>query len=289
MKNNCVIIDGKKIAESILERASDSVKKLTERYNIKPGLAVIQVGDNEASTIYVRNKIASAKKVGIETFLNHLPKDITQDELISCIKTLNKDKNVDGILIQLPLPSHIDTDLVLNYIAPEKDVDGFTYINVGKLYSGVNGLESCTPQGAMILIKHVLGEDLSGKKAVVLGRSRIVGRPMVAMLIRENCTVTAAHSYSRNIEAEVKSADILVSATGVPNFVKGEWLKDGCCVIDVGIIRVDNKLYGDVDFESASKVAGYITPVPGGVGPMTVACLMMNTLQACCQIHKFDL
>jgi methylenetetrahydrofolate dehydrogenase (NADP+)/methenyltetrahydrofolate cyclohydrolase len=284
VKNNCTIIDGKNIAESLLEYVSDRVVHLKKSFNITPGLAVIQAGNNEASNIYVRNKMLSAQKVGINTFPNLLPEDVTTNELISIIESLNNKLEVHGILVQLPLPKQVDSDLVLNAINPEKDVDGFTYVNVGRLYSGVNGLESCTPQGAMMLIKHVLGNDLSGKKAVVLGRSRIVGRPMVAMLIRENCTVTVAHSYSINIEAEVKSADILVSAVGVPNFVKGEWLKEGCCVIDVGIIRLENKLYGDVDFESASKVAGYITPVPGGVGPMTVACLMKNTLKACCQI-----
>lgn len=274
------IIDGRKIADELLDGMRSSITSLKENHNITPGLAVIQVGNDPASTIYVRNKMRCAVGIGIKTFPHLLSDLTTTGELLDLIKSLNNNHEVHGILIQLPLPGSVETDLVLNAIDPDKDVDGFTWVNIGKLNSWVPCVESCTPQGAMILIKHALGDNLSGKKVVVLGRSRIVGRPMAAMLIRENCTVTIAHSYSQQIADEVKSADILVSATGVPNLVKGSWLKPGVCIIDVGIVRIDDKLYGDVDFEEAVKVAGYITPVPGGVGPMTVACLMSNTIKA---------
>jgi len=274
------IIDGKKIAGELLATLRAQVISLKDECAITPGIAVIQVGDDPASTIYVRNKMRCAVEIGIKTFPNLLPSGITTEELLDLVAQLNNNPDVHGILVQLPLPPSVNTDLVLNAIKPQKDVDGFSWVNVGKLNSWVPCLESCTPQGAMILIKHALGEDLSGKKAVVLGRSRIVGRPMAAMLIRENCTVTIAHSYSQQIADEVKSADILVAATGVPNLVKGSWLKPGVCVIDVGIVRIEDKLYGDVDFAEAIKVAGHITPVPGGVGPMTVACLMRNTIKA---------
>lgn len=274
------IIDGRKIADELLETLTGQVIALKQDRNIMPGLAVIQVGEDPASTIYVRNKMRCAMDIGIKTFPYLLTDRVKTTELLELIELLNNSTDVHGILVQLPLPTSIDTDLVLNTIDPKKDVDGFTWVNIGKLNAWAPCLESCTPQGAMILIKHALGEDLSGKKAVVLGRSRIVGRPMAAMLIRENCTVTIAHSYSQAVANEVKSADILVAATGVPNLVKGSWLKPGVCVIDVGIVRIDDKLYGDVDFSEAVTIAGHITPVPGGVGPMTVACLMSNTIKA---------
>lgn len=273
------IIDGKAIAAGLCEKLRVEVVKLNNR-GVVPGLAVIQVGKDPASTIYVRNKMKCASDIGIKPFSYIYPNGIEQNELLEIIQSLNENSEVHGILVQLPLPPSMNSDLILNAIDPNKDVDGFTWVNIGKLNSWVDCLQSCTPQGAMMLIKHALGDNLSGKKAVVLGRSRIVGRPMATMLIKENCTVTIAHSYSYQIAEEVRSADILVSATGVPNLVRGEWLKPGVCIIDVGIVRIDDKLYGDVNFSEAIKIAGYITPVPGGVGPMTVACLMSNTIQA---------
>lgn len=280
------IIDGKKISTQLLHSLGMEIHQLKYKSIITPGLAVIQVGNDAASTIYVRNKIKCATAVGIDIFPHFFKEEATTSEIIDAINQLNNDDKVHGILVQLPLPAHMDVDLIVNTIDPKKDVDGFTWLNIGKLKSWVDCLEPCTPQGAKMLIKHAVGDDLSGKRVAILGRSRIVGRPMASMLLRANCTVTVLHSQSHNISDEVKRADIVIAATGVPNLIQGDWIKPGACVIDVGIIRIRDKLYGDVNFEEVKKVAGHITPVPGGVGPMTVACLMKNTVKAAKQIMK---
>jgi methylenetetrahydrofolate dehydrogenase (NADP+)/methenyltetrahydrofolate cyclohydrolase len=278
--SDCKVIDGKKIAQELLSNLEIMLAELKTNHSLVPGLAVIQVGNDPGSNIYVRNKLACANKIGVKAFPFNLNNAISTDELVAIIEDLNNNMEIHGILIQLPLPAQINVEKTLNSVDPNKDVDGFTWNNLGKLYAGSPGIEPCTPQGSMILIKNAIGNDLTGKKAVVLGRSLIVGKPMAAMLIRENCTVTLAHSHTKNLAEEIKTADILVSATGIPGLIRGNWLKSGACVIDVGIIRINDKLYGDVNFEEASKIAGYITPVPGGVGPMTIACLMNNTIKA---------
>ncbi len=279
--SSAVIIDGKKIADAKALEISAQVQELSAKYGIVPGLAVILVGDNQASHIYVASKVHKAKELGISIFPHILDENTKQRDLLSLIETLNTDKNINGILVQLPLPHHLDQNIIINAIDPEKDVDGFTVRNVGLLNTWQDCLEPSTPQGALILIKKCLGDDISGKKAVVLGRSLIVGRPMASILVRESCTVTLLHSRSMNIVTECKSADILVSAIGQPGFIKDSLVKKGACVIDVGTTRVDGKIIGDVDFEAVSKVAGYLTPVPGGVGPMTVICMLANTIKAC--------
>jgi methylenetetrahydrofolate dehydrogenase (NADP+)/methenyltetrahydrofolate cyclohydrolase len=279
--SSAVIIDGKKIADKKALVIASQVRTLNSTYSITPGLSVILVGSDQASHIYVENKMRRAKELGINIFPHILPEDTKQDDLIKLIKFLNQDKEVNGILVQLPLPSHLNQNAIINTIDAGKDVDGFTVENVGLLNSWQDCLEPSTPQGVLILIKKCLGHDLSSKKAVVLGRSQVVGRPMASILVRENCTVTLLHSKSINIAEECKNADILVSAIGQPGFIKADLVKKGACVIDVGITRVDGKLLGDVDFEEVSKVAGFLTPVPGGVGPMTVVCMLANTIKAC--------
>ncbi|MDF3047348.1 MAG: methylenetetrahydrofolate dehydrogenase [Candidatus Midichloriaceae bacterium] len=275
------IIDGKKIASEEAVKLSSKVQLLKSKHNIIPGLAVILVGNDPASHIYVASKIRRAKEVGISIFQHLLPENISQIELLELIERLNKDSKVNGILVQLPLPEHLIQNVIIDSINPDKDVDGFTVYNVGRLNTWQDCLEPSTPQGALILIKSVLGNDLAGKKAVVLGRSLIVGRPMASILVRESCTVTLLHSKSQNIESECKNADILVSAIGSPGFITANLVKPGACVIDVGITRVDDKIVGDVDFNEVSNVAGFLTPVPGGVGPMTVICMLMNTIKSC--------
>lgn len=270
------IIDGKKIAENIRVQIKSeiSAKKLT------PGLAVVFVGDNPASEVYVRNKKKACTEVGIKSFEHKLPETTSESELLKLIKKLNGDRNVHGILVQLPLPKKIDQENILNSILPEKDVDGFHPVNLGKLVSGQAGTRPCTPLGIIELIKST-GVEIKGKHAVVVGRSNIVGKPVAIMLLEEHATVTICHSRTENLPDVVRSAEILVAAIGKPQFIKGDWIKNGAVVIDVGINRLpDGKMVGDVDFEEAKKRAGWITPVPGGVGPMTIAMLLKNTLMS---------
>ncbi|MCV6611254.1 MAG: bifunctional methylenetetrahydrofolate dehydrogenase/methenyltetrahydrofolate cyclohydrolase FolD [Amphritea sp.] len=275
------IIDGKAFAANLRQDIAKEVDALKEK-GITPGLAVVLVGEDPASQVYVRSKGKQTVEVGMSSFSHKLPESTTQEELLNLINKLNNDDSVNGILVQLPLPAQIDSDTVLNSIAPEKDADGFHPMNVGLFTTGGIGSVPCTPLGCLMMLKDHLG-DMSGKRALVLGRSNIVGKPMGTLLLNENCTVTMAHSRTADLEEECRRADILVAAVGRPEMVKGSWIKPGATVIDVGINRVDKedggyRLVGDVEFASASEVAGAITPVPGGVGPMTIACLLLNTL-----------
>ncbi|MBL4804531.1 MAG: bifunctional methylenetetrahydrofolate dehydrogenase/methenyltetrahydrofolate cyclohydrolase FolD [Alphaproteobacteria bacterium] len=271
------LIDGKAFAAALREDLAAEVKKL----GITPGLAVILVGEDPASQVYVRNKIKACEKCGMKSSEFVLPADAPQEEVQSVIDSLNADADIHGILLQLPVPDHLDSDTLIQSIDPAKDVDGLTFVNQGKLIAGdKSGLVPCTPQGSLMLIKDV-EENLSGKHAVVIGRSLLFGKPMAQLLLAENCTVTTAHSRTQNLEEICKQADILVAAVGRAKMVKGEWIKDGAIVIDVGINRQDDgKLCGDVDFDAAQENAAAITPVPGGVGPMTIACLLKNTIEA---------
>ncbi len=273
------VIDGKAIAAALRETLAADTARLVAAGK-RPGLAVIMVGDNPASDVYVRNKIAACEKTGIASFEHRLPASATQGEVESLIRRLNADDAVHGILLQLPVPDQIDSTAMINLIAPEKDVDGLHPLNLGRLMAGLPGMVPCTPQGSLMLIKEAQG-DLSGLHAVVIGRSILFGKPMAQLLLAENCTVTQAHSKTRDLPALCKTADILVAAIGRPEMIKGDWVKPGAIVIDVGINRMaDGRLKGDVDFPAASKVARAITPVPGGVGPMTIACLLANTVRA---------
>ncbi len=271
------IIDGKAIAAGITNDLAAQAAALST----KPGLAVILVGDDPASHVYVSHKIKACAKVGIRSFESRLPARATQSEIAAEIDAFNSNPNVHGILLQLPVPKHLDSEALVQRISPHKDVDGLTIANAGKLILGhTDGLVPCTPQGSLILIKSVL-QNLSGLNAVVIGRSNLFGKPMAQLLLRENCTVTMAHSRTRDLPALCRNADILVAAVGQPEIVKGDWIKPGACVIDVGINRLESgKLCGDVDYAAALGKAGAITPVPGGVGPMTIACLLANTIQA---------
>lgn len=270
------VIDGKAIAAALRKRIAEQVAAMKN----KPGLAAILVGDDPASHVYVRNKIKATEEVGMKSFERRLPQDSKAQDVAKVIDELNADPSVHGILLQLPLPSHIDSDPLIQRISPAKDVDGLTLPNIGKLVAGLNGLVPCTPQGSLMLIKSVK-QDLTGLNAVVIGRSLLFGKPMAQLLLAENCTVTIAHSKTRNLADVCKAADILVAAVGRAEMVKADWVKPGAIVIDVGINRqADNKLKGDVDYAGVSQVAGAISPVPGGVGPMTIACLLNNTLQA---------
>jgi methylenetetrahydrofolate dehydrogenase (NADP+)/methenyltetrahydrofolate cyclohydrolase len=277
------IIDGKKISQEIIESLAVEVQEFTDNYNIIPGLAVILVGENPASEVYVRNKIKRASEVGIHSTRHLLSVTSTQIVLIETIKNLNNDPTVHGILVQLPLPDHIDEKKVIEAIHPDKDVDGFHPFNVGALVAGTAKLKPCTPYGCMLLLKSI-HPDLSGKLAVVVGRSNIVGKPMASLLLQADCSVITVHSRSNNVELLCSQADIIVVAVGRPKMIKSEWIKLGATVIDVGINAIDidgkRKLVGDVDFNDVEPCAGAITPVPGGVGPMTIACLMKNTLTA---------
>jgi methylenetetrahydrofolate dehydrogenase (NADP+)/methenyltetrahydrofolate cyclohydrolase len=278
--NTARIIDGKAIAQNLTVELSTVVSKMS----IAPGLAVILIGDDPASHVYVRNKIRSCEKVGIKSFEKKLSANSSQQDVLEAINSFNDDDNVHGILLQLPVPKNLDSDALIQAIAPHKDVDGLTLQNIGALVAGMDGLIPCTPQGCMRLIRSV-EENLSGKHAVVIGRSLLFGKPMAQLLLAENCTVTAAHSHTQNIENICRQADILVAAVGRAKMVKGKWIKPGAIVIDVGINRqADGKLCGDVDFDEAINTAGAITPVPGGVGPMTIACLMANTVKASTQV-----
>lgn len=283
------IIDGKQFAARLRAGIAAHVARLRADHDLTPGLAVVLVGEDPASQIYVRNKGLQAREAGMNSFEHRLPVAATQAELLARIAELNRDPAVDGILVQLPLPKQIDARAVIEAIAVEKDVDGFHPLNAGLLAVGGTAMVPCTPLGCLILLEDRLG-DLAGQRAVVLGRSNIVGKPMAALLLREHCTVTIAHSRTRDLADECRRADILVAAVGKALMVKGDWIKPGATVIDVGINRVPSpdgksRLAGDVDFESAVEVAGAITPVPGGVGPMTIACLLLNTLTAACRRH----
>ena len=285
------LIDGKKFADSLCNKISKEVSKLKEK-NITPGLAVIRVGEDPASTVYINMKAKKTKEVGMHSVTKILDEKISQSDLLNIVEELNIDESINGILVQLPLPKQINEDSVTNSINPDKDVDGFHAINTGRLWSSIDSLVPCTPLGCKMLLLNEL-KDLTGKKAIIVGRSNIVGKPMAALLIGESCTVTVAHSKTKNLQDEVKKNDIVVAAVGVPEMIKGSWIKPGATVIDVGINRIEKdgkkKLVGDVEFSEAAKVAGAITPVPGGVGPMTIACLLHNTLVATCRKNNLEI
>ena len=282
------IINGKEIAQDLRNSLKKEISELKDKYNSVPGLAVVQVGTIAASSVYVKAKTKSANEVGIEVIDHHLGHETSQEQLLKLINKLNIQENVNGILVQLPLPKHMNEQIILDSIHPDKDADGFHPLNVGKLsiasQNDKNLLIPCTPYGCLLMLKG-LGIDLSGKNAVVIGRSNIVGKPMAQLLIKESCTVTIAHSKTKNLPDVCKNADILIAAVGKPEIVKGSWVKKDAIVIDVGINRIEilvegetkNKLVGDVDYKDASKFASAISPVPGGVGPMTIACLLRNT------------
>ncbi len=274
------IIDGNAISSALKERVRSAVAERVARGERAPGLAVVLVGSDPASQVYVGKKRQACEQLGIRSHAFDLPAETTQAELLALIDRLNADPQVDGILVQLPLPAQIDAQAVIARIAPEKDVDGFHPVNIGKLTLRLPGLRPCTPHGVMTMLEHV-GIELAGKDAVIVGQSNIVGRPMALELLNAGCTVTICHSRTRDLPAKIANADIVVAAVGRPRFIKGEWIKPGAVVIDVGINRGDDgKLVGDVDYATAAARAGYITPVPGGVGPMTVATLLHNTLLA---------
>ena len=284
------IIDGKAFAASVRQKVASKVADLKETHSITPGLAVVLVGEDPASQVYVRSKGKQTIEVGMNSFEHKLDVDTPEEVLLGLIDELNSDPIVHGILVQLPLPNHVDESLVTNHIAPEKDVDGFHIANVGLLGTGQQSMVPCTPLGCLLMLRDYHG-SLSGKNAVVIGRSNIVGKPMAQLLLNESCTVTIAHSRTEDLADVVRRADIVVAAVGRSEMVPGDWIKPGATVIDVGINRVDagdakTKLVGDVDYASCAAVAGAITPVPGGVGPMTIACLLANTVTACCRINN---
>ena len=284
------LIDGKKFADNLCNKIAEEVTKLKDK-NIIPGLAVVRIEGDSASAVYVNMKAKKTKEVGMHSVTKILDKNTSQDDLLKVVKDLNNDKSINGILVQLPLPKQINTDSVINTINPDKDVDGFHAINTGRLWTNIDSLVPCTPLGCKMLLLDEL-KDLTGKKAIIVGRSNIVGKPMASLLISENCTVTIAHSKTENLKDEVKKSDIVIAAVGVPEMIKGSWIKPGATVIDVGINRIKNgkkKLVGDVEFSEAEKIAGAITPVPGGVGPMTIACLLHNTLIATCRKNKLEI
>ncbi|MDP8251667.1 bifunctional methylenetetrahydrofolate dehydrogenase/methenyltetrahydrofolate cyclohydrolase FolD [Pseudochrobactrum saccharolyticum] len=287
------VIDGKLLAEDVVAAVKAATSDLLNTTGTKPGIAVVIVGEDPASQVYVASKGRKARECGFHSVQHTLTEDTSEADLLDLIDSLNNDPAIHGILVQLPLPKHIDEGRVIQTIAPDKDVDGFHYINVGKLGTGAvdSAFVPCTPAGSMIMIERQLGRDLSGLNAVVIGRSNIVGKPMANLLLAANATVTVAHSRTKDLPALARTADILVAAVGRPQMVKGDWIKPGATVIDVGINRIDapekgegkTRLVGDVDYAEAAKVAGAITPVPGGVGPMTIAMLMANTLVAACR------
>jgi methylenetetrahydrofolate dehydrogenase (NADP+)/methenyltetrahydrofolate cyclohydrolase len=282
------IIDGKQIAANVRAEVAAEVARLQKDHGLKPGLAVVLVGEDPASKVYVANKAKQTVEVGMNSWEHRLSAETSEADVLALVNKLNNDPACHGILVQLPLPKHINAEKVLNSINPDKDVDGFHPVNVGRLWVGERALVPCTPTGSVILAKTVL-PSLSGLDAVVIGRSNIVGKPVAALLLRENCTVTIAHSRTKNIADVVKRADLVIAAVGIPEMVKASWIKPGATIIDVGINRVpsDNgktKLVGDVAYDECAKVAGAITPVPGGVGPMTIACLLRNTAQAAAMI-----
>jgi len=280
------IIDGQAIAARLRQCVAEAAAELRQRHGFTPGLAAIIVGDDPASRIYVRNKARACAAAGLASFEHVLPAETSEAEVVALVRALDADEGVDGILVQLPLPTHVDARKIVAAIDPEKDVDGFHPLNIGRLWGGETTLVPCTPQGCMILLRTAL-PDVAGAEAVVLGRSHIVGRPLAALLIAADCTVTLVHTKSRDIPALCRRADILIAAAGQPAMVKGDWIKPGAVVVDVGTNRVTTpdgtRLVGDVDFATARQVAGAITPVPGGAGPMTIACLLQNTLLAACR------
>ena len=280
-----MIIDGKLFAEGLRAKLTEQIAVLKQDNGITPGLTVVLVGEDPASQVYVRNKQKFAEECGMNSVTIKKDVETTQDELLKLSQDVNNDASVHGILVQLPLPKHIHEQTVLQSILPEKDVDGFHPVNVGRLSIGEPSLIPCTPLGSLLLLKDKLG-NLSGKKAVIVGRSNIVGKPMLQLLLKENCTVTIAHSRTENLPAVCREADIIVAAVGQPRLIKADWVKEGATVIDVGINRIEengkNRLVGDVDYDEVAPKAAFITPVPGGVGPMTIACLLRNTLTATC-------
>ncbi len=282
------ILDGKAFAARLCARIARQVGALQQSHGLKPGLAAVRVGNDPASEIYVRNKTKQAREAGMNSWQHRLPAEASQDQLLGLIRRLNEDRQVHGILVQLPLPGRIDAGAAIDAVDPAKDVDGFHVINAGRLVTGAaDAMVPCTPLGCLMLLKHHLGE-LAGLKALVIGRSNIVGKPVAALLLAEHCTVTVAHSRTRDLAGECRRADIVVAAVGRARMVEGGWIKPGATVIDVGINHIEGgsgetRLAGDVDFAAAVKVAGAITPVPGGVGPMTIACLLRNTLVAACR------
>jgi len=287
------VIDGKASAAKLREKIAAYTQELKSKHGLQPGLATVLVGKDPGSEVYVRNKRKTAEAIGFKSVHVELPADVSQAELLSRVQALSADKTVHGILVQLPLPEHLDENAVLDSLDPAKDVDALTPKNAGLLLSGRAHLVSCTPSGVMLLLKEYMG-DITGKEALVIGRSLLFGKPAAQLLLAANATVTMAHSRSKDLPALARRADILVAAIGKPEFVKGDWVKPGAAVIDVGINRVDagdgkTKLVGDVDYEAAKKVAGAITPVPGGVGAMTIVCLMHNTLIAACMQNGLPL
>ena len=278
-----MIIDGKKEAAALREEIKKEIISIKSKINKVPGLTVILIGEFAPSLIYVRNKEKNSKEVGINSNVIKYSKDVKEEEVLKKIKELNKDKSVSGILVQLPLPDQIDKEKIINSIDPSKDVDGFNPINVGNLASGHDAIVPCTPLGCLLLLKKI-EKNLSGKHAVIIGRSNLNGKPMAQLLLKENCTVTVSHSKTKNLKEECLKADILIAAVGVANLVKKDWVKDGSIIIDVGINKQGDKIVGDVSFEEVKNKVKAITPVPGGVGPMTIACLLKNTLK-CFKAH----
>lgn len=292
------LIDGKAFSAALVDRVAAAAARLEAEHGVKPGLAVVIVGEDPASQLYVRNKGETTVKAGMRSDTHRLPDTTTQDELLALIASLNADDGIHGILVQLPLPKAIDSAAVLDAISPDKDVDGFHVVNAGRLAVGLPGMVPCTPLGSLMMLKDQLG-DLTGLNAVIVGRSNIVGKPMAQLLLGESCTVTIAHSKTRDLPALCRTADILVAAVGRPEMIKGDWIKPGATVIDVGINRVPSadpvkaaegktRVVGDVAFKEAVEVAGRITPVPGGVGPMTIACLLANTYSAACRANNIQ-
>lgn len=292
--DEATIIDGKAFAATLRARVTEKVSAVKRDHGLTPGLAVVLVGEDPASQIYVRNKGKQTKEAGMNSYEFRLPETATEEEVLDRVRALNADPDVHGILVQLPLPDQVDEARVLDTIDPNKDVDGFHLINVGRLWTGQPSLVPCTPQGCLMMLKETIG-DLTGLRALIVGRSNIVGKPIAQLLLREHCTVTIAHSRTRDLAARCREADILVAAVGRPQMIRGDWIKPGATVIDVGINRIPRegeegktRLVGDVCFDEAVKVAGAITPVPGGVGPMTIACLLNNALIAACQQAGVD-
>lgn len=289
------IIDGKSIAADIDERAGKAAAQLEKRLGRKPGLAVVLIGDDPASEVYVRNKVRRAMAAGLESTEIRKPASVSQADIIRIVEQLNANPAVDGILVQMPLPAHIDAGAVINTIDPDKDVDGLTAVSAGRLLAGEPGLRPCTPAGCVLLAEQAMG-DLSGKSALIIGRSILVGKPAALLFLEKNCTVTIAHSRTTNLPELARQADILVAAIGRPEMIPGDWIKPGACVLDVGINRIDapergegkTRLVGDVAFDAASEIAGWITPVPGGIGPMTIAMLLGNTIMAAARRAGLD-
>lgn len=281
------VIDGKKFAEGLRGRIATAIASLKSDHDLTPGLAVVLVGEDPASQVYVRNKAKQTVEVGMKSVEHKMDVSTSEADLLAVVEQLNNDPTIHGILVQLPLPDHIDENKVINSINPDKDVDGFHVLNTGRLATGQDSLVPCTPVGSVMLAKDALG-SLSGLEAVVIGRSNIVGKPVAQLLLQENCTVTIAHSRTKDLPGVVRRADLVIAAVGRAEMVKGDWLKPGACVIDVGINRIErdgkNRIVGDCDYADCANVAGSITPVPGGVGPMTIACLLHNTVHAACAI-----